>query len=78
MRELRGSVLAIRNDTLVLLVAGRKSGNAAESGTLERRATIALDQSTLVTTSEVDSWKLAYVFLAGCVLIFAAVVLSGS
>ena len=78
VRELRGAVLAVHNDTLVLLVSGSQSANATGSRTVERRATIALDQSTLVTTSEVDGWKFAYALLAGCVLIFAAAVLSGS
>jgi len=39
---------------------------------------LALDQSTVITVSEVDGWKLGYALLAGTVLIFAVAVLSGS
>lgn len=77
VRELRGRVFALHNDTLVLSVASKQSRNASEAG-VDQLATIALDQSTSVTTSEVDGWKFAYALLAGCVLIFAAAVLSGS
>ena len=78
VRELRGSVFALRGDTLVLRVATEVSGNASESGILERQTTVALDQSTIVTLAEVDGWKFAYGLLAGSVLIFVAVVMSGS
>lgn len=78
VRELNGSVFSLHNNVLVLSVANRQSGNAAQSGGGERLATIALDQSTLLTTSEIDGWKFAYALLAGCVLIFVAAVMSGS
>jgi hypothetical protein len=42
-----------------------------------RPATVVLDTATLVTWSEVDSWKVGYGILAGAVLIFAGLVLSG-
>jgi len=71
-------VFALRGDTLVLRVATELSGDASESGILERQTTVALDQSTIVTLAEVDGWKFAYGLLAGSVLIFVAVVMSGS
>lgn len=78
VRELDGNVFSLQNNILVLSVASRQYGNSDEPDTSERLAAIALDQSTSVTTSEVDGWKLAYAILAGCVLIFVAVVMSGS
>jgi len=78
VRELDGHVFALRNDTLVLRVDSKQSGNASEAGTPDVLATIALDQSTSVTTSKVDGWKFAYALLAGCVLLFVAAVFSGS
>jgi hypothetical protein len=43
-----------------------------------RPATVVLDSATFVTRSEVDRWKVGYGILAGAVLIFAGLVLSGS
>lgn len=77
VRELNGSVFSLHNNVLVLSVASRQSGSATQSAG-ERLATIALDQSTLLSTSAIDGWKFAYALLAGCVLIFVAVVMSGS
>jgi len=77
IRDLRGTALALRGDTLTLSVA-RVSGDAGETTISDRRAMLALDQSTVITVSEVDGWKLGYALLAGTVLIFAVAVLSGS
>lgn len=78
MRELRGNVFALRGDTLVLSMSTGRSGKAIESEMSEGRTTIVLDRSTIVTLAAVDGWKLAYGLLAGCVVIFVALVLSGS
>ena len=79
VRDLRGTVVALHGDTVLLSVATVVvSGNVDRSRTTDRRAVLALDQSTTVTLSEVDGWKFAYALLAGAVLIFAALVMSGS
>ncbi len=70
--------MAVHGDTLVLSVASAVSVNAGESSMMDRRATLALDQSTIVTVKQLDGWKFAYALLAGSVLIFAAAVMSGS
>ena len=75
--ELRGLVVALRGDTLVLRVTSDRKDSAGKSGEAERETKLVLDQSTTVTRTEIDSWKLSYAFLAGSVLIFAALVLSG-
>ena len=77
VRELRGLVVALRGDTLVLRVKSDPTRSADESREAERETTVALDQSTTGTRTEIDSWKLSYAFLAGTVLIFAALVMSG-
>ena len=77
VRELRGLVVALRGDTLVLRVMSDRKDSAGKSGEAERETKLVLDQSTTVTRTEIDSWKLSYAFLAGSVLIFAALVLSG-
>jgi hypothetical protein len=78
IRDLRGTVLAVHGDTLVLSAASAVSVNAGETNMRDRRATLALDQSTIVTLREMDGWKFAYALLAGSVLIYVAAVLSGS
>lgn len=75
--ELRGLVVALRRDTLVLRVKSDRARSADESREVERETTLVLDQSTTVTRTEIDGWKLSYAFLAGSVLIFAALVMSG-
>ena len=75
--ELRGLVVALRGDTLVLRVKSDRARGAGESGEAELQTMVVLDQSTTVTLTEVDGWKLSYSFLAGSVLIFAALVMSG-
>jgi hypothetical protein len=77
VRELRGLVVALRGDTLVLRVRSNRADSAGRSGEAERETTLVLDQSTTVTRTEIDSWKFSYAILAGSVLIFAALVLSG-
>jgi hypothetical protein len=54
-----------------------RSDSAGDSGETERQATLVLDQSTTVTRTEIDGWKISYAVLAGTVLIFAALVMSG-
>jgi hypothetical protein len=78
VRELQGLVVALRGDTLVLRVKSDLARSADESREAEREATLVLDQSTTVTRTEIDGWKFSYALLAGSVLIFAALVLSGS
>jgi hypothetical protein len=77
VRELRGLVVALRGDTLVLRVTSDRKDSTGSSREAKRESTLVLDQSTTVTRTEIDSWKLSYAFLAGSVLIFAALVLSG-
>jgi hypothetical protein len=78
VREVRGVVVALRGDTLVMLVKSDRPRSADESREAESETTLVLDQSTTVTRTEIDSWKFSYALLAGSVLIFAALVLSGS
>lgn len=78
IRDLRGTILAVHADTLVLSVASAVSVNGGETSMMDRRATLALDQSTIVTLRQLDGWKFAYALLAVSVLIFAAAVMSGS
>jgi hypothetical protein len=75
--ELRGRVLAQHGDTLVVRVTRDANGTSAaeKSG---RSAAVVLDSHTTVTRSEVDGWKVGYGILAGAVVIFAALVTSGS
>jgi hypothetical protein len=54
-----------------------RSDSAGDSREAERQATLVLDQSTTVTRTEIDGWKFSYALLAGTVLIFAALVMSG-
>jgi hypothetical protein len=76
VRELRGRVVAQHEDTLVVRVA-REAPGTAESGRDGRSATVVMDSHTTVTRSEVNGWKLGYGILAGAVLIFAGLVMSG-
>jgi hypothetical protein len=76
--ELRGGVVALRGDTLVLRVMNNPTASTGNLREVESQTTVVLDQSTTVTRTEIDGWKLSYAFLAGAVLIFAGLVLSGS
>ena len=76
--ELQGTVLNLRKDTLLVSVTKQRSARVDNSRLVGRGVAIPLDRTTLVTLSEIDSWKFAYVFLASVVLIFAVGVLSGS
>jgi hypothetical protein len=76
--ELQGTVLNLRNDTLLVSVTKQRSAPVDNARLVGRGVAIPLDRTTLVTRSEIDSWKFAYVFLASVVLIFAVAVLSGS
>jgi hypothetical protein len=58
-------------------VKSERDRSTDESREAERETTLVLDQSTTVTRTEIDSWKLSYALLGGSVLIFAALVLSG-
>ena len=75
--ELRGRVVALRGDTLVLRVKSDRKDSTGNSREEERESTLVLDQSTTVTRTEIDGWKFSYALLAGSVLIFAVLVLSG-
>lgn len=75
--ELRGQVVALRGDTLVMRVMSDRAGRASDSPEAERQTTVVLDQLTTVTRMEIDGWKFSYAILAGSVLIFAALVMSG-
>ena len=77
VRELQGRVVSLRGETLVVRVTRIPDG-AAGGRILGRPATIVLDSATIVTRSELDSWKVGYGILATTVLIFAGLVLSGS
>jgi hypothetical protein len=74
--ELHGRVVSLRGNTLVLIVPSDAASGVGNSSGIERQATISLDRSTAVSYTQVDSWKLAYLFLAGVVLIFAGLGLS--
>jgi hypothetical protein len=67
LADLDGRVASLRGDTLVIRVA-----RAPRTGTewiVGQRARLVLDSSTVVTRSELDSWKVGYSILAGAVLI---------
>jgi hypothetical protein len=74
MGELRGRVVSLHGDTLML----RVTGSSQEQEAVGRVARVLLDSATVVTRSEVDGWKVGYGILATGVLIFAVLVLSGS
>jgi hypothetical protein len=76
LSELEGRVASLRGDTLVIRVT--RAPAAGTDWIVGQRARLVLDSSTIVTRSEVDSWKVGYSILAGAVLIFAGLVLSGS
>ena len=78
VRELRGQVVSLRGDTLVLIVASEDARGVGSSRAVGRQATIPLDQSTTVSFTQMDGWKFAYGLLAGVVLIFAGLVMSSS
>jgi len=75
--DLRGRVVALRGDTLVLRVNDDRTDSTGESRGAEWQTKLVLDQSTTVSRTEIDGWKVSYALLAGSVLIFAALVLSG-
>jgi hypothetical protein len=75
LNDLEGRVASLHGDTLVVRVT-RASAPGTE-WTVGQQARMILDSSTVVTRSEVDAWKVAYSILAGAVLIFAGLVLSG-
>jgi len=77
VRDLRGRVVALRGDTLVLRVNDDRTDSTSESRSAERQTKLVLDQSTTVSRTEIDGWKVSYALLGGSVLIFAALVLSG-
>src|SRR2546423_3259736 len=76
--ELKGTVLNLRNDTVLIGVTNVRSTSVDNSRLVGREVAIPLDRTTVVTRSEVDSWKFAYGLLAGAVLIFVGLVMSGS
>ena len=76
VREVRGRVVSVKADTLVLRVTGAPSA-ADGAGTMGGLVTVLLDSQTRVTRSEVDAWKVGYAILATSVLIFAILVLYG-
>ena len=76
--ELRGRVLALRHDTLVIGVTRATAGAADPSLFVGWQTTIVVDPSTVVTRHQFDSWKIAYVGLSVVVLLYAALILSGS
>ncbi len=76
VRELQGRVVSLHGETLVVRVT-RISEGTAGGRMVGRPATVVLDSATLVTRSEVDSWKVGYGILATAVLIFAGLVMSG-
>ncbi|MGH7650662.1 MAG: hypothetical protein ACREMS_02350 [Gemmatimonadaceae bacterium] len=78
VKELRGSVVSVKHDTLVVLVSNEENPSTDNSALVGRDVQVLLNQSTVVTRSETDGWKLAYGILAGAVLIFAGIVMSGS
>lgn len=73
VRELRGRVVSLHGDTLMVRVTSSPQGGAL----VGQVARVLLDSGTVVTRSEVDSWKVGYGILATGVLIFAGLVLSG-
>ena len=76
VRELRGRVVAQHDDTVVVRIA-RDVSETGGSGREGPSATIVMDSQTTVTRSEVNGWKVGYGILAGAVLIFAGLVMSG-
>ena len=78
VKELRGQVVRRSNDTLVVLVSNARSTLSEEPRADGREVQLLLDQSTVITASEIDGWKFAYLLLAGAVFIFAGMVMSGS
>ena len=78
VKELRGSVVSLDHDTLVVLVSKERNVLTEKPRLPGRQIQVLLDQSTIVTGSEIDGWKFAYGLLAGAVLIFVGLVMSGS
>ena len=78
VKELRGQVVRHNNDTLVVLVSKARSTRSEESRASGREIQVLLDQSTVVTASEIDGWKFSYMLLSGVVLIFVGMAMSGS
>lgn len=78
VEELRGAAVSLHHDTLVVLVSKERNILTEKSRLPGREIRVLLDQSTAVTGSEIDGWKFAYGLLAGAVLIFVGIVMSGS
>jgi hypothetical protein len=78
VKDMRGSVVSIHHDTLVVLVSEERNILTEKQRLPGRKVQVLLDQSTAVTGSEIDGWKFAYGLLAGAVLIFVGIVMSGS
>jgi hypothetical protein len=76
VRELRGRVVSVNRETLVVRVTRVPQG-ATRGPIVGGTATVGLDSATIVTRSEVDGWKVGYGILATVVLIFAGLVMSG-
>ena len=76
VRELQGRVVSLHGETLVVRVTRIPEGTAG-GRIVGRPATVVLDSATIVTRSDVDSWKVGYGILATAVLIFAALVMWG-
>ena len=75
VRELRGHVVSINHDTLLVQVSRVRTGVAEDTLVSGREVRVVLDQFAHVITSEPDSWKFAYLLLSGVVLVFAGGVL---
>ena len=75
--EVKGRVVNLHGDTVLVTVSNQRSTGIDNSRLVGREVSVPLDRATIVTRSEVDSWKFAYALLAGAVLIFAGLIISG-
>ncbi len=78
VKELRGPVISLQHDTLVVRVLKERNVFGDTPRLTGREVSVLLDQSTALIASEADGWKFAYGLLAGAVLIFVGIVVSGS
>lgn len=78
VKALRGRVVTLNRDSLVLMVSKEWNAATEESRLSGREIQVPLDQATVVTASEIDGWKFAYALLASAVLIFVGLAMSGS
>jgi hypothetical protein len=78
VKALRGPVVRLNHDTLVVIVLKEWNALTQKPRLPGQEVQVPLDQSTVVTGSEIDGWKFAYALLAGAVLIFVGIVMSGS